>query len=264
MSDRELDQIMDDVLDGVATSEQAVWLERRLAADPAARARFERQGRLFHALEVKDAMVEAPGDLAPAIFNEIRRMPRPVIAPGGLLSWVRDAFGRRRGLGWGYAIGACAALVALAVLTRVDRDALGVRGWLPTTGTMAPAAPGQSGAPVNQASISAGAARARVELFKQGDGLLVRVQTHSIQPLGVELEYDPAAISAANFEGPHGLEHRQASPGRFEYSPSGDVMVRVRLVRSSETDTQVRVTLQSEGIISRAVLHTGSRAEARP
>jgi hypothetical protein len=262
MSDRELDQIMNDVLDGVATSEQAAWLEKRLAADPAARERFDRHSRLFRVLEVKGAMVEAPGDLAPAILGEVRRLPRPARAAIG--SWVREAFGRRRRLGWAYAIGACAALVALAVMTRIDRQALGVRGWLPATGTMAPAGPGQSGAPINQASITAGSSKARVELFKQGEGLLVRIETHSAQPLGVELEYDPAAISAAKFEGPNDLEYHQTSPGHLEFTPSGNVMTRVHLAVSRGGDTQVRVTLQSEGIISRAILHTGSGADARP
>jgi hypothetical protein len=263
MSEAELDRIMDDVLDGVATSEQAAWLDKKLAGDPQARSRFERRKELFGLLGRGHAMVEAPADLAPAVMREIRAGSRPAKARPGLPSWLHETFGRRRGIGWAYAVGAAAALVALAVMTRMDRNALGSKGWLPVTGTMAPAGPGESGAPVNQARIEAGSSHAGIELFRQGEVLLVRIETHSTKPLGVELEYDPAAVSAALFDGPHGLEFRQASPGVIQYSPSGDVMARVRLTPLAKSDTQVRVTLESEGVISRAVLHTGSAAAPR-
>ena len=165
-------------------------------------------------------------------------------------------------MGWAYAVGACAALVALAIMTRMDRTAIGNKGWLPVTGTMAPAIPGESGAPVNQALIVASQARARIELFKQGDGLLVRVETHSAEPVEVEIEYDPAVVSTAHFGGPRGLEHRQIAPGHIQYTPAGDVMARLSLLRIQPSETEVRVTLQSGGVISRAVLHTGSGADA--
>src|SRR5436190_11671181 len=90
-----IDQLMHAVLDGEASEPQARELERALAADPLARARFEELKRLFSALEgVPEAT--PPADIVERILARTS-LPGPTQSsqeqPFGI-SRVRDAFGQ--------------------------------------------------------------------------------------------------------------------------------------------------------------------------
>jgi len=95
MKTTQIDELMHAVLDGEATEPQARELERVLAVDPAARARFEELKRLFSALEgVPEAT--PPADIIERILTRTS-LPRPSRPdPDQLFTFsrVRDAFGQ--------------------------------------------------------------------------------------------------------------------------------------------------------------------------
>ena len=95
MKTTHIDELMHAVLDGEATEPQARELERVLAVDPAARARFEELKRLFSALEgVPEAT--PPADIIERILTRTS-LPRPSRPdPDQLFTFsrVRDAFGQ--------------------------------------------------------------------------------------------------------------------------------------------------------------------------
>ena len=72
MKTSELDELMQAVLDGEATPEQARELERRLAADPAARAEFGQLKHLF------DGLAGVPKQFPPEglVASVMSRLPR--------------------------------------------------------------------------------------------------------------------------------------------------------------------------------------------
>ena len=88
MNDHDLDHRMQAVLDGEATPEEAGAIERLLAADPAARARFEDLTRLFRDLG-KVPRVQPPDGFGPAV------MERVALRPPRRAGW-RQLFSRSR------------------------------------------------------------------------------------------------------------------------------------------------------------------------
>ncbi|HSW84412.1 MAG TPA: hypothetical protein VLH12_13095, partial [Usitatibacter sp.] len=95
MKTTHIDELMHAVLDGEATEPQARELERVVAADPAARARFEELKRLFSALEgVPEAT--PPADIVERILarTSLPRPQRPDPDQLFTFSRVRDAFGQ--------------------------------------------------------------------------------------------------------------------------------------------------------------------------
>ena len=95
MKTTHIDELMHAVLDGEASEPQARELERALAADPAAKARFEELKRLFMALEgVPEAT--PPADIVERILARTRVPPPPHSGPDQLfgISRVREAFGQ--------------------------------------------------------------------------------------------------------------------------------------------------------------------------
>ena len=95
MENTRIHELMHAVLDGEASEPQARELEHALAADPAARARFEELKRLFGALEgVPEAT--PPADIVERILARTALPRVPESTPDQLfgLSRVRDAFGQ--------------------------------------------------------------------------------------------------------------------------------------------------------------------------
>src|SRR6185436_20269898 len=74
--DETIDQLMHAVLDGEANATQARTLEKALAADPAARERFEELKRLFEALEQVPEL-SPPADLADAVVKRAELPSQP-------------------------------------------------------------------------------------------------------------------------------------------------------------------------------------------
>jgi len=94
---RRLDELMQSVLDGEATPEEATELDRRLAADAAASARFEELGRLFEGLRAVPKAYPPEGLVASVLANiPQNRVPaedddQPFVASGVIRASSRKA-----------------------------------------------------------------------------------------------------------------------------------------------------------------------------
>ncbi|MGA8030856.1 MAG: hypothetical protein WCB48_00555, partial [Casimicrobiaceae bacterium] len=192
MNPTDLTELMNLVLDAEATDDEADELERRLAADPAARARFEELQRLFDGL---DSIPQAfpPEGLVASVMANIPQTPVPkghsrqllaqrgVIGPdtiqiggagpgrtagsrsffqpwaffrGANMSEQNKGFSNKRKIMIGGAIAAAAAVVALSSLMQAPTDGKD------TAGTIMPAQryrATQSGAQDVQGGMPSGA-----------------------------------------------------------------------------------------------------------
>lgn len=74
MKDRDIDQLMQDVLDGSASPEEAAELERFLGANAPARARFEEYTRLFRDLG-RVPRAQPPDGFGPALMERVALRP---------------------------------------------------------------------------------------------------------------------------------------------------------------------------------------------
>ena len=94
---RRLDELMQSVLDGDATPEEASELERRLVADAAARARFAEFRRLFDGLREVPKAYPPEGLVASVLANipqntvSAGREDQPFVAPGVIRASSRKA-----------------------------------------------------------------------------------------------------------------------------------------------------------------------------
>lgn len=254
MNHHELQQLMEDVLDGVATPEQAARLQDRLANDPAARAHYLERIAFFRALGTDSEMVEPPAELAAGVMREVHKGPRPIPGAKGLiLSW-RDSFQRRPILGWSYAIGAAAAVIAVTVVIQTSPTTFGSRGSLPVTGTMAPPDAGESWLQADRAVLTAGDARGLIIVLKQRGGLMARVETHAPGLAELELTYDPVAVSVTRIEGPQGAETAVTTPGSLKLQLRGDAVAGIRFAGPAPAGSTLLVTLRASGAVSKGVV----------
>lgn len=253
MNDNDLNRLMDEVLDGVATPQQATKLQERLANDPAARNLYLQRVAVFHALGTETENVEPPADLAAGVMREIRTGPRPSPGTGLLLNW-RDSFKRRPVLSWSFAIGAVAAVVAVASVIMTSPVPFGSRGSLPVTGTMAPPDAGAPWLQADRAVLAAGDAHGTIALLKHRGGFLARIETHSPEPAELELTYDPAAISVTQVEGPQGAGTAGATPGSLKLELSGDQVATIHFGSPVSAGSTLRLTLRAAGATSEGML----------
>jgi len=256
MNDHELNQDIEDVLDGVATPQQAARLQERLANDPVARKRYLEHVAFFEALGTTDQhWVEPPADLAAGVLREIRKGPLPASGTRGVFASWKDSFRRRPVVGWSFAIGAVAAVVAVAIALLTNPAPFSSRGSLPITGTMAPPDAGESWLQADRAVLAAGDARGTITVLKQRGGLQVRVETHAPELSVLELAYDPVAVSVARIDGPQGAERAGTTPGSIQLHLNGDEVVGIHFAAPAPAGSTLLVTLRSGDASSRRVLH---------
>jgi len=254
MNDNDLNRLMDEVLDGIATPQQAARLQERLANDATARNRYLERVAVFHALGTETESVEPPADLAAGVMREIRTGPRPSPGTGLLFDW-RDSFRRRPVLSWSFAIGAAAAVVAVASVILTSPVPFGSRGSLPVTGTMAPPDAGGPWLQADRAVLVAGDAHGTIALLKHEGGFLARVETHSPEPAELELAYDPAAISVTQLEGPQGAGTTGATPGLLKLELKGDQVATIHFASPVPAGSILRLTFRAGGAAAEGMLH---------
>ncbi|MGH3054014.1 MAG: anti-sigma factor family protein [Gaiellaceae bacterium] len=254
MNDAELNQWMQDVLDGVATPDQAARLKERLANDPAAHSRYLEHSALFRALGDDTEKVEPPADLAAGVMRAVRKGPRPAPGSRGVLRSWQDSFSRRPVLGWSFAIGAVAAVVAVTSVILTNPAPFGSRGSLPVTGTMAPPDAGGSWLQADRAVLAAGDARGTITLLKQPGGLMARVETHSAGLAELELTFDPVAVSVTRIDGPQGAGKAGTTPGSLKFELRGDAQTDIHFAPAPAGST-VQVILRAGDASSRGTLH---------
>lgn len=254
MTDNELKQLIEDVLDGVATPEQAAKLQARLGDDPAARKRHLERVALFQALGSDTEWVEPPADLAAGVMREIRKGPLPASGAAGVFTSWRDSFRRRPALGWSFAIASVAAVVAVATVIRISPAPWNSRGSLPVTGTMAPPDAGETWLQADRAVLTVGDAQVALTVLTKRGGLMVRVESHAPAPSELELTYDPVAVSVTRIDGPQGPEPAGTTPGILKRSLSGDEVAGIHFAAPAPAGTTLLVTLRSAEAFTKRVV----------
>jgi hypothetical protein len=254
MNQNEFNQDMEDVLDGVATPLQAARLKERLASDPDAQKRYLEHVAFFQALGTDETWVEPPADLAAGVMREIRRAPLPSPGARGVFGSWADSFRRRPVMGWSFAIGAVAAVIAVASVILTSPTPFSSRGSLPVTGTMAPPDAGESWLQADRAVLAAGDARGTITVLKQRSGLEVRVETHTLGLAELDLTYDPTAVSVTRIDGPQGAERPGTTPGSLKLQLRGDAVIGIEFAVSAPAGSTLLATLRSSGASSKAAL----------
>ncbi len=183
MTHGSIDQLMHDVLDGVADTDTRARLEAELAADPALRERFETLKRMFETLE-RIPMHEAPADLHEGLMHRIAAATdRPRVR--AWLGAFADMFRSRPVPAFAMSVVTIAAL-ALVLWTGIQQHApVMPDATLPVTGTMAPVAPAR------EALLESGDTRITVRTARDAGALTVRIE--GAAPSGASLDVGAGA-----------------------------------------------------------------------
>jgi hypothetical protein len=205
--DDEFDRLVNDELDGVATPEEKASLARRLAESEVDRARYQEIQAVFGMLDRVESVEPPPslrGDVLRAVGSRARaRSERP-----GWRGLLETGFGKRPGLGLGYAFvaGAVVGALAFAVGTGVF-DRAGLRGS-EVRGTMLPP---PSGRRVDLIQLAVKGAQATGEAWTSGGGeIAVRLEMHAAGPFEAHIMFDPERYV------PMSLRRLEPSGGRLD------------------------------------------------
>lgn len=196
MDHDELDALIQDVLDGVATPAQVARLESRMAHDPAARARRAELERLFSALG-RVPRLEAPPELKGRILRAL-----PPGAPGLRVGVPAVTRQRRMRLAWVFAAGLAAGVIGAGALVGLWKAP---GGGLPTSGSMMPSGSARPGTPASSGGWRAGKAFLHAASWRSGGSRFVLFQVLRGADLSAEVTFDPAVLGPGTFRG--------ASPG---------------------------------------------------
>ncbi len=212
----EIERLIQDALDGVATPEQESRLREILATDPEARQRQREVAAVFHALEgVKTA--EAP-DLRGRVLSAIGREAQAGATRSSWTGSLRRAFARRPGLALAYAFGAGAVVSALALAFATGALTRGGRASLPVSATMV--------SPTSSAhahrEVTVGGATVVLESRRLPGAAEVLVASGAAPDARITLEYDAAALRVSALDwGRPGAGRASLEPGRIHLEPQG-------------------------------------------
>jgi hypothetical protein len=110
-------ELMNLVIDGVASSSERAELDSRLSADPNARSYYEALSRLVRRLD-SDPMIDPPAELEPRILDAVGELPparQPRIEDGSP-SWLRSFFSPRLRPWSTFGLGLAAGVFLLAAV----------------------------------------------------------------------------------------------------------------------------------------------------
>jgi hypothetical protein len=236
MSARDLDVVIDDVLDEVASPEDRTWLEQRIASDPVVRERWSERKALFASLD-GGPLADPPSALLPAVLREITGVQRPVRVSKSWLDTLADTLRLKptQLLVYGSALAVGLAVLTLAV-------ARPTRSPSPhAAGTMAPLAT----APATV--VRAGDAQARISIARDGAAIVAEIEVQSPGPGELTLACSAGVSAAEAFWARGGGSPPELGPGHVRASFPGTGTLRVRFE-----------TLGPSGPLATATLHRGS------
>ena len=204
MDQHELDVLIQNVLDGVATSQQAARLEARLGQDPAARERQTELAHVFAALR-KSHRFEAPPELRARIMRAL-----PPGAPGVRAGAPAADLQRRFRLAYVFAFGLAAGIIVAGVLAGFWKAP--PPGGAPVIGSMMP--PSTPGA--IQAHWQAGPARVEARTWRVGVSRMAAFRVTGAAA-EIELSFDPAALRWAAFRSAPQAQRATLEPGKVVF-----------------------------------------------
>ena len=206
MRDDEFDRLVNDELDGVATPAQKAELARRLAEGEVARARYQEIQTVFGMLDRIES-VDPPPSLRGNVLRAVESRARTRPERGGLRGLIQAGFGKRPGLGLGYAfaVGAVVGALALAIGNGLF-DRAGLRGPEMQGALLPP-----TGSHVDTVHLAAKGAQATGEMWTDSNGIVsVRLEVQSVGPFEAHITFNPEAYA------PVSLRRVEPSGGRFD------------------------------------------------
>jgi hypothetical protein len=242
MNDKELQQLMNNQLDGIATPEESERLSRALDSREDLRSEYRKLGGVFAVLSRVD-MEEPPPDLKQNVMREIRRRES---APSrtGLRDWIRAS--ARGWSAYSFAAGAALGVLAFALLTGnlTTRPGADVGRF---TGTMArPYGP----APYHRISsrdFTLHTGRVLVEVLSGSDGYLARIASTAPPGTDLVLSFDPGAWGVEGLRQGKAGNEVMLGFGRLSVriQQSGETQYLLYLARKGPAGSPLRIAIQS-------------------
>lgn len=244
MNARDLDVVIDDVLDDVASPEERAWLEQRMAVDPEARERWTERKTLFASLD-GGPLVDPPGTLLPGVLGEVARLRRPTRVSRSWLDALADAFRLKPSqlLAYGSALAVGLAVLTLALVhpTRSPSPR--------AAGTLAPLA----AAPATL--LRAGDAEARISIARDGAALVAEIEVKSPGPGELTLACGAGVSAAEAVWTDGGGETPRLGPARVYARFPGSGTLRVRFETLGPSGPLATATLERGAAVSQTRVH---------
>jgi hypothetical protein len=258
--DRELERLMNDQLDGVATPEDSERLSRALESGEEARSQYRKLGGVFSALSRLE-MEEPAASLKQGVLRAIRASEQSSPARGRWLSSVQALVREWAGFRYGYSFAAGAALgvMAFAILTGnlMTRPGTDSRSF---TGTMAPFSPEGVYRHIGSRDIKIRDGHVLAEALLGREGVMARITAEA--PLGsnVVVSFDPADWSV--------VAVRQDPAGNEVMLGTGRLSIRMQrlgqsqyllyLARKGPAGSPLRIAVDSPDGSAQGELETGA------
>lgn len=250
MTNPSIEQIMHDVLDGVADAQTRAQLEARLAAEPELRERYQALEHMFETLN-RIPMHDAPADLHAGLMRRINTESRSPRIPGWVAS-LSGAFRARPVPAFAMAVVTIAALALVLWTGLQQRAPLLPDATLPVTGTLAPPAPAAV------ATLKSGDARITLRILRDAGMLSVRIEGEAPAGASLELGADANDIATPDLEGTGAqLTAAGIETGRAQIQLNGHVQAQLHFGAWPESAERINATLVTPAGRTHRTLTTG-------
>jgi len=263
--DRELQQLMNAEMDGVATARESARLRSILETRPDARSQFERLRGVVTALEHLE-MEEPPASLKQDVLRAVRTNAAPAPEPSGwiasLAAWMSGGFVARQA--FSFAAGAALGVLVFAILTGnpMSRPGGDFRSW---TGAMLPLRGADSYRVIGSREFTLARGSVLAQTLSGRDGFALRLASDA--PVGTEVAvtFEPGDWDAVSL--------KQEAAGNEVMLGTGRLSVRIRqpghsqylleLARRGRAGSPLRIAIHSpdgyvQGELDTRALHSGS------
>ena len=195
MKNKELQRLMNDQLDGLATPAESERLRRELASQEGARMEYRNLGAVFDALN-RAEIVDPPPDLKQDVMRAIHHRAETVLVRKGWLEPIRAAFRKRPAFRYAYSFAAGAALGVLtfALLTGSPLTRPGIESG-PFTGTMLPPPGVGQLRRIDSREFAFRDGRVLAEMLSGGDRFVARITARAPEGTEVAVSFDPGTWS---------------------------------------------------------------------
>jgi hypothetical protein len=259
MKDKELQRLMNDQLDGLATPAESEQLRRELASNEGARIQYRSLGAVFDALN-RAEIEEPPPDLKQNVMRAIHRRVEMVLVRKGWRESIGAAFRKRPAFGYAYSFAAGAALAVLtfALLTGNSLTGSGIESG-PFSGTMLPSLGVGQLRRIDSREFNLRDGRVLAEMLSGGDQFVARITARAPEGTEVVVSYDPASWSVA------GLKQHPATAndvmlgfGRLSVriQQSGESQYLLYLARRGPAGSPLRIAIHSPNGLVQGELET--------
>lgn len=259
MNDDEFDRLLDSVLDGSATEDERIALERNMAAHPEMEMRRESRKEVFATLH-GGPWPEVPEGMRERILAAVREPEQPAPA------WRRalgSLVARRPALSLAYAgalglvAGSILSLIAVGVIGRDGREA-------PVSGTMSPPAQHEP-AVLARSVIELESVHIDVKTWRDGDAVRLAVEAQGSGPLDLALAFEPAELRLMSVVPPDDPAATvNVAAGKIEVAVPAPTRFELRLQPLVVRPAPIQVTARAGDRQGRAVLGVTEDAASSP